>query len=280
MTTVTEQAPMVGDDETVLPPRIRARRRSGRDRLVTAGTVVVLLAIWELAARQVDPLLAAPPSAVLQALISMTGDGSLPSAVLQSAEPFMVGYLLAIVVGVPLGLLIGRFRAVEAALGWLVIAGYAMPMIALIPVFVLWFGLGFAVKAAMVMTMTVFAIAINTWNGVQNVPRSIIEVGTAFCASQPRILRQIVIPSVIPSIMTGLRIGIGKAVVGIVIAEFFTAIGGVGGVIVDAGHSFQPDRMFAAVVVLMVAAVALTGLIGVIERRLAPWNQSITGSSR
>ena len=124
-------------------------------------------------------------------------------------------------------------------------------MIALIPVFVLWFGLGFAVKAAMVMVLTVFAIAINTWNGVQNVPRTLIEVGTAFCASQPRILRQIVLPSVIPAIMTGLRIGIGKAVVGIVIAEFFTAIGGLGGIIVDAGHSFQPDRMFAAVVVLM-----------------------------
>ncbi|MBC6460507.1 ABC transporter permease [Actinomadura sp. HBU206391] len=277
MTVMTEPAPPV-TDETVLSGRMRTRRRSGRDRLVTAAAVVVLLAIWEIAARQVDPILAAPPTKVFQALVDMTKDGSLPEAVLESAKPFLTGFGLAIVAGVPLGLLIGRFRVVEAALGWLIIAGYAMPMIALIPVFVLWFGLGFAVKTAMVMTMTVFAIAINTWNGVQNVPRTTIEVGTAFCASQARILRQIVIPSVIPSIMTGLRIGIGKAVVGIVIAEFFTAIGGVGGVIVDAGHSFQPDRMFAAVVVLMVAAVGLTGLIGVLERRLAPWNRSITGS--
>jgi NitT/TauT family transport system permease protein len=277
MTALAEQTAPVADDETALSRRLRPRRRSARDRAVTAGAVVVLLAIWEIAARQVEPILAAPPSAVLQALISMIRDGSMPAAVLESGKPFLTGYVLAIVVGVPLGLLIGRFRIVEAALGWLIIAGYAMPMIALIPVFVLWFGLGFAVKAVMVMTMTVFAIVINTWNGVQNVPRTTIEVGTAFCASQPRILRQIVIPSVIPSIMTGLRIGIGKAVVGIVIAEFFTALGGIGGVIVDAGHSFQPDRMFAAVVVLMVAAVALTGLIGVVERRLAPWNRSITG---
>jgi NitT/TauT family transport system permease protein len=275
MTALMEQAAPVADDETTLSRKIRTQRRSGRDRLVTAGTIVVLLVIWEIAARQVNPILAAPPSAVFKALVSMIGDGSMPQALLESGEPFITGYLLAIVVGVPLGLLIGRFRVVEAALGWLVIAGYAMPMIALIPVFMLWFGLGFAVKAAMVMTMTVFSIAINTWNGVQNVPRTTIEVGTAFSASQSRILRQIVIPSVIPSIMTGLRIGIGKAVVGIVIAEFFTALGGVGGVIVDAGHSFQPDRMFAAVVVLMLAAVALTGLIGIVERRLAPWNQSI-----
>jgi NitT/TauT family transport system permease protein len=275
MTALMEQATPVAEGETALSRKIRGQRRSGRDRLVTAGTIVVLLVIWEIAARQVNPILAAPPSAVFKALVSMIGDGTLPQALLESGQPFVAGYLLAIVVGVPLGLLIGRFRVVEAALGWLVIAGYAMPMIALIPVFMLWFGLGFAVKAAMVMTMTVFAIAINTWNGVQNVPRTTIEVGTAFSASQSRILRQIVIPSVIPSIMTGLRIGIGKAVVGIVIAEFFTALGGVGGVIVDAGHSFQPDRMFAAVVVLMLAAVALTGLIGIVERRLAPWNRSI-----
>ncbi|MFG1708188.1 ABC transporter permease [Nonomuraea sp. M3C6] len=279
MTALADPAAPAVDDETALSRKIRSRRRGGRDRLITAGGVVVLVIIWEIAARQVNPILAAPPSAVFEALISMIGDGSLPKAVWESAQPFLVGYLLAIVVGVPVGLLIGRFRVVEAAIGWLVIAGYAMPMIALTPVFMLWFGLGFAVKAAMVMTMTVFAISINTWNGVQNVPRSIIEVGTAFCASQPRILRQIVIPSVIPSIMTGLRIGIGKAVVGIVIAEFFTAIGGVGGVIVDAGHSFQPDRMFAAVVVLMLAAVALTGLIGLIERWLAPWNRSIAGGA-
>ncbi|MFF4123069.1 ABC transporter permease [Microbispora rosea] len=279
MTALADQA-APADDETALSRKIRSQSRSGRDRLVTAAGVVVLLVIWELAARQVDPILAAPPSAVLKALISMIGDGTMLTAVWESAQPFLTGYVLAIVVGVPLGLLIGRFRVVEAAIGWLVIAGYAMPMIALTPVFMLWFGLGFAVKAAMVMTMTVFAIAINTWNGVQHVPRTLIEVGTVFCASQSRILSQIVIPSVIPSIMTGLRIGIGKAVVGIVIAEFFTAIGGVGGVIVDAGHSFQPDRMFAAVVVLMAAAVALTGLIGLIERRLAPWNRSIAGGSR
>ncbi|WP_169944784.1 ABC transporter permease [Microbispora sp. H11081] len=279
MTALIDEAATV-DDETALSRKIRSQRRGGRDRLVTAAGVVVMLVVWELAARRVDPILAAPPSAVLKALIGMIGDGTLLTAVWESAQPFLAGYVLAIVAGVPLGLLIGRFRVVEAAIGWLVIAGYAMPMIALTPVFMLWFGLGFAVKAAMVMTMTVFAIAINTWNGVQNVPRTLIEVGTAFSASQPRILGQIVLPSVIPSIMTGLRIGIGKAVVGIVIAEFFTAIGGLGGVIVDAGHSFQPDRMFAAVVVLMAAAVALTGLIGLLERRLAPWNRSIAGGTR
>lgn len=267
------------EEARVLAPRARSsRKRAGvRNRIVTAASVVVLLALWEIVADQVNPILLAPPSAVAQALWSMILDGSMGEALADSAKPFITGYVLAVVIGVPLGLLIGRFAVVEAALGWLVVAGYALPMIALTPVFILWFGLGFLVKAAMVMTMTVFAIAINTWNGVQNVPRSLIEVGTAFCAGQPRILRAIVLPSVIPSIMTGLRIGVGKAVIGIVIAEFFTALGGIGGVIVTSGQSFQPDRMFAAVIVLLVLAMLLTGLVGVVERRIAPWNRAITG---
>jgi ABC-type nitrate/sulfonate/bicarbonate transport system permease component len=267
------------EEARVLAPRARnSHKRAGvRNRIVTAASVVVLLALWEIVADQVNPILLAPPSAVAQALWSMILDGSMGEALADSAKPFITGYVLAVVIGIPLGLLIGRFAVVEAALGWLVVAGYALPMIALTPVFILWFGLGFLVKAAMVMTMTVFAIAINTWNGVQNVPRSLIEVGTAFCAGQPRILRAIVLPSVIPSIMTGLRIGVGKAVIGIVIAEFFTALGGIGGVIVTSGQSFQPDRMFAAVIVLLVLAMVLTALVGVVERRIAPWNRAITG---
>lgn len=268
------------EDEAVLTARTRSSRgrRGLRNRIVTAASAIVLLGLWESVADQVNPILLAPPSAVAKALWSMILDGSMGQALVDSAKPFIAGYLLAVVVGIPLGLLIGRFAVVEAALGWLVVAGYALPMIALTPIFILWFGLGFLVKAAMVMTMTVFAIAINTWNGVQNVPRSLIEVGAAFCAGQPRILRAIVLPSVIPSIMTGLRIGVGKAVIGIVIAEFFTALGGVGGVIVTSGQSLQPDRMFAAVVVLLVLAMLLTALVGVIERRIAPWNRAITGS--
>jgi NitT/TauT family transport system permease protein len=269
-------------DETAVAapgaPGRRNRKRGGvRNRAVTGVSVLTLLVLWEVVAAQVNPILLAPPTAVAQALWEMILDGSMGEALVESAQPFVVGYLLAVVVGLPLGLLIGRFAVVEAAAGWLVIAGYALPMIALTPVFILWFGLGFLVKAAMVMTMTVFAIAINTWHGVQNVPRPLIEVGTAFCASQPRILRTIVLPSVIPAIMTGLRIGVGKAVIGIVIAEFFTALGGIGGVIVTSGQSFQPDRMFAAVIVLLVLAMALTALVGVVERRIAPWNRAITG---
>ncbi|MCI2417401.1 ABC transporter permease [Saccharopolyspora sp. K220] len=272
--TTTTQDPLVDAENA---PVARVRRYGLRDRLVTLGSVIVLLVVWEIVGRSLNPILAAPPSRVFTALVEMAQDGTLGEAVGATAKPFLSGYALAAVAGIPIGLLIGRFRVVEAAIGWLVVAGYSLPMIALTPVFVLWFGLEDTVKTAIVMTMTVFAVIINTWNGVQAIPRTLTEVGTAFCAPQRMILRSIVLPSVIPSIMTGLRIGVGKAVIGIVIAEFFTALGGLGGVIVEAGHTFEPDRMFAAVVVLMAGALILTWLIGVAERRIAPWNKAITG---
>ncbi|MGP4020617.1 ABC transporter permease [Saccharopolyspora sp. 5N708] len=276
MSTATATPPSA-DAKDVPMTRNRSRRYGLRDRLITLASVIVLLIVWEIVGRSLNPILAAPPSRVFTALIEMARDGTLGEAVGATSRPFLTGYVLAAVAGIPIGLLIGRFRVVEAAIGWLVVAGYSLPMIALTPVFVLWFGLEDTVKTAIVMTMTVFAVIINTWNGVQAIPRTLTEVGTAFCAPQRMILRSIVLPSVIPSIMTGLRIGVGKAVIGIVIAEFFTALGGLGGVIVEAGHTFEPDRMFAAVVVLMAGALILTWLIGVAERRIAPWNRSITG---
>lgn len=272
-----------GNARTVQPEigrksRLKHRRKSRRDILVTIGSIIVLLAIWEAAARQVNPIMAAPPTKVGATLFSMIQDGTMLVAIAETGRPFLLGYLLAVVVGIPLGLVIGRFRFMEAAIGWFVVAGYAIPMIALIPIFMLWFGLGFEVKVMMVLVMTVFAIIINTWDGVHNVPRSLIEVATAFNASSGRTLWQIILPSVIPSIMTGLRIGVGKAVIGIIIAEFFTALGGLGGIIVTAGATFQPDRMFATVIVLSAAAVGMTWLVGWVQRRIAPWNEEITGS--
>lgn len=277
MTTTAEPrtSAVIGPPATGRPSRRRVKQRLGY-LAITVGTLVALLVAWEIAARRADPILVATPTDVARTFVDMVADGTLIEAMAETGQPLLLGYLIAIAVGVPLGLLIGRFRAFDAALGWFVVVGYSMPIIALTPVFLLWFGLGSTVKVVMVATMTVFAIAINTKGGVQNVPRSLVEVGIAFGASRWRVLARVIFPSVIPSIMTGLRIGVGKAVIGVVVAEFFTAVGGLGGVIVNARSTFQPARMFAAVVVLSVCAVALTWLIGVLERRIAPWNTSTT----
>src|SRR5580692_10799480 len=189
----------------------------------------------------------------------------------------MRGYGLAIVVGVPLGLVIGRFWIAEAALGMLVTGGYAMPLVALVPLLVLWFGLGFAVKAAVIFLMSVFPICINTWLGVKSVPKTLIDVGKSLVASDTVILRRIVLPATLPYIMAGIRLAVGRAVVGMVIAEFFTTISGLGAIIINSANNFDTATMFVPIMVLMVMAVGLNSLIGFIEHWVAPWQAEIAG---
>ncbi len=180
----------------------------------------------------------------------------------------------------PLGLVVGRFRAVEAAIGIYVTAGYSMPLVALVPLSMLWLGLGFAVKAAVVMLMSVFPVCINTWRGVAAVPKSLIDVGKSLVAPDHVILRRIVLPATLPYIMAGIRLSVGRAVVAMIIAEFFTAISGLGAIIINSANNFDTANMFVPVVVLMVLATALNALIGVIEHRVAPWQAEIAGRSR
>jgi ABC-type nitrate/sulfonate/bicarbonate transport system permease component len=142
---------------------------------------------------------------------------------------------------------------------------------------VLLLGLGFAVKASVVFLMAVFPIVINTWLGVRAVPKTLIEVGKSFVASDFTILRRIVLPATIPYIMAGIKLAVGRAVVAMVIAEFFTAISGLGGIIINSANNFDTARMFVPVILLMVLATGLNGLVGWIERRVAPWQTEMSG---
>ncbi|MGA7787038.1 MAG: ABC transporter permease [Xanthobacteraceae bacterium] len=244
---------------------------------VTLASLAILLVFWEIVGRHINPIFGAPPSAIFVAFIELVRNGKLGAALLQSVQPFIVGYGVAIVVGVPLGLIIGRFWVAEAALGVLVTGGYAMPLVALVPVLVLWFGLGFEVKAAVIFLMSIFPICINTWLGVKSVPKTLIDVGKSFVASDAVILRRIVLPATLPYIMAGIRLAVGRAVVGMVIAEFFTQISGLGGIIINAANNFDTATMFVPIIVLMVLAVGLNALIGRFERIVAPWQDEIAG---
>ena len=244
---------------------------------VTVGTLVVFLAFWEYFGRDVNPIFGSYPSAIFEAFIDLLRSGKLGVALWQSVQPFIVGYGLAIAIGVPLGLVIGRFWMAEAALGLLVTGGYAMPLVALVPLLILWFGLGFAVKAAIIFLMALFPICINTWLGVKSVPKSLIEVGKSLVASDAVILRRIVLPATLPYIMAGIRLAVGRAVVGMVIAEFFTTISGLGAIIINSANNFDTATMFVPIIVLMVLAVGLNSVIGWCERVIAPWQAEIAG---
>jgi len=258
-------------------PDTEARRRPLPAWVITTASVVVLLLLWEFFGRDINPVFGSYPSQIAVAFVDLARSGKLWAALADSLQPFAAGYALAIVVGVPLGLVIGRFRVVEAALGIYVTAGYAMPLIALVPLLVLWLGLGFKVKVATVFLMSIFPICINTWLGVTAVPKTLIEVGKSFVAPDSVILRRIILPATLPYIMAGIRLAVGRAVVAMVIAEFLTSISGLGAIIINSANNFDTATMFVPIVLLMVMAIGLNWLIGWVERLVAPWQAEIAG---
>jgi len=257
-----------------------AERRQTPSWVITVASVAVVLVIWEIFGRQINPVFGSYPTAIAAAFWELLISGQLGAALYDSLRPFVLGYGLAIVVGIPVGLVVGRFRVAEAALGLYVTAGYAMPLVALVPLLILWLGLGFAVKVAVVFLMSLFPIIINTWLGVVAVPKTLIEVGKSFVASDLVILRRIILPATLPYIMAGIRLAVGRAVVAMVIAEFFTTISGLGAVIINSANNFDTATMFVPIIILMAMAIGLNWLIGWVERRVAPWQAEISGRDR
>jgi ABC-type nitrate/sulfonate/bicarbonate transport system permease component len=245
--------------------------------VITLGSVAFFLLAWEFFGRGVNPVFGSYPSAIALAFVDLARSGKLWVALLESLQAFAAGYGLAVLVGVPLGLVLGRFWIVEAALGIYVTAGYATPLVALVPLLMLWLGLGIKVKIAVVFLMSVFPVVINTWLGVRAVPKSLIEVGKSFVASDAVILRRIVLPATLPYIMAGIRLAVGRAVVAMVVAEFFTSLSGLGAIIQISANNFDTATMFVPLVVLMVMAIGLNSLIGWVERKVAPWQAEIAG---
>jgi ABC-type nitrate/sulfonate/bicarbonate transport system permease component len=245
--------------------------------LITAASIALFVALWEWFGRDVNPVFGSYPSAIAVAFWNLARSGDLGGALVESGQPFIIGFALAIVFGVPLGLIVGRFRVMEASLGIYITAGYAMPLVALVPLLILWLGLGFKVKVAVVFLMSLFPICINTWLGVRAVPKSLIEVGKSFVASDATILRRIILPATLPYIMAGIRLSVGRAVVAMVIAEFFTTISGLGAIIINSANNFDTATMFVPIIVLMVLAIGLNSLIGWVERKVAPWQAEIAG---
>ncbi|HEY6259778.1 MAG TPA: ABC transporter permease [Xanthobacteraceae bacterium] len=258
---------LASDDlEELAPP-------SGKNRLwiVRGLSIIGAVGAWEIFGRQVDPLFMSYPSEIAVAATHMIASGELLVGLTSSLRTLIVAFFIASVVGIALGLLIGRYRVVDAATDWLVNALYATPLVAIIPLVVLWFGLGNTAKTFIVTILAVFPILINTTAGVRNVPRQLIDVGDAFAANERQIFTKIILPSALPYMMTGLRLGVGRAIIGMVVAEFFTAITGLGALIVKYGNQYDTASMFVPIFVLMLLGICLSLAVRRAEEWIAPW---------
>jgi ABC-type nitrate/sulfonate/bicarbonate transport system permease component len=251
-----------------LPPPPSAQSKLWTVRIIS---IVCVLIAWEIVGRRINPLFMSYPTAIARASVEMIADGELLKALLTSLRTLLVGFLTASVIGITMGLLIGRYRIVDAATDWLVTALYATPLIAVIPLVILWFGLGDKAKFFIVTILAVFPVLINTAAGVRNVPSQLIDVGAAFAANERQVFLKIILPAVLPYIMTGLRLGVGRAIIAMVAAEFFTAITGLGALIVKYGNQYDTASMFVPILVLMFLGVTLSVVLRRVEEMFAPW---------
>jgi len=230
-----------------------------------------ILLLWEGYGRTTNPILFTYPTAIAHATIDMIADGTLLMALSQSVSVLVTGFVLGILVGIALGLLTGRSTVAAALLDIPITALYATPIVALIPILVLWFGFGTSAKVVVVLLFTIFPVLINTRRGVREVDPRLVEVARSFCSTESRLWIDLVLPSALPFVMTGIRLAIGRALVAVIIAEFYTAVSGLGYLIVSNAHSFQTARVFVPVIVLMALGVVSTGLLEMAEARISPW---------
>jgi len=251
---------------------VRRRRRMFMLNVATRATsVTIVLILWEWLGGHVDPALFTKPSLIAVAAVDMIGSGELWSFLAPSLVVLAIGLSLASVIGIATGLLLARFRIADVALGVYITFLYSIPSVALVPLIVLWAGYETTAKIVILFMFAFFPMAINTYQGVKNVDSKLLEVGRAFRCSERQLWANIVLPGALPFIVTGLRLAVGRGLIGMVLADLYTAISGIGYLIVRTASTFQVDKMFVPIVTLGLLGVTLTALLRILENRVAPW---------
>ena len=258
--------------------RVRAAARARRRRLhmlgIQAISLAVVLAIWQYVGLHSSPALFTPPTAVALAAIDMIGSGELWKYLAPSLAVLAIGLSISIVLGIAVGLILARFWIADVALGPYVTFLYSTPAVALVPLIVLWAGYQLEAKTIILVLFAFFPMAINTYQGVKNVSHELLEVGKAFRCSERQLWIHIVLPAALPFIIAGLRLAVGRGLIGMVLADLYTAISGIGYLIVRSASTYRVDRMFVPIVTLGLLGITFTTIVAQIEKRAVPWTRA------
>lgn len=238
--------------------------------IVSTSAVLLFLAAWEVAPRVglVDPFFTSRPSQVLAAGLDVVKTGTLARDAAVSLSEFAIGFALALAAGVPLGLLLGTFPLLRHLLDPPIMAMYATPQLALLPIFVLWLGIGMSSKIAVVFLGACIPIIVNSMAGVRHVDRSLVLAARSFCASRRNIFVKVILPASLPAVVLGIRLGLSRAVLGVVVAEMYVSQGGVGNQIMRLGSAFRTDHLLVYVLLVSAFGLGATTTIRRLEERL------------
>ncbi len=251
-------------------------RRGLRDAAYTWGSVLAGLVLWQVIGVYVihNSLFLATPTQALGAIGDLWRNGELPRDMMVSGEEFIVGFVIASVLGIAVGLMTASFHRVSLILTPWISGLYASPIIALAPLLILWFGVGIWSKIAVVISLVVFPMIINTDAGIRTTDAQLVEAARSFGATQWQIFTKVSLPGALPLILAGLRLGVGRGLIGVVVGELAGSRAGIGFLINNASQVFSMPQLFAGVLVLATAGIVLTAAFQRLETVLVPWKNA------
>lgn len=247
--------------------------RHARPYVLGTASMVLLVGVWQLivSAELLDSVFLPSPLEVLRSLADLARSGAMWKDMAVSGEEFAIGLAISVVAGTVLGILTGWYRPLDEFLKPSIVILNGIPHVALIPILILIYGIGITSKVVVVILSCLTVMIMNVATGVENVDPQLTRMASSFCASDRKMLMTVVAPAIVPYFMSGLRISIGRAVVGVVVGEIFAARAGLGHRLILASDSFNMPEMYATLVILAVLGIVLTQGTAVIERKMSKW---------
>ena len=241
--------------------------------ILGGGAVLLVLGIWQAfwSAGKISPLFLSGPSAIAKQFWETLRHGTLLADMGYSGLNFLIGFALALVSGVVIGVIVGWYRRARMLFDPFLNALYATPRIAMVPMIIIWFGVGMWSKVFIVFLSAFFPVLVNTVGGIRNIDADLLRAARAFCASDWQIFKTVAIPGAVPFILTGVRQGVALGLIGVVVGEMFGGSQGVGFMVAYGGQTFNTDTLFVGVLIIAFAGILLTSLAEKLERRFSRW---------
>ena len=247
-------------------------------KILGTVAVVAFLTVWELIGNTlqlINPMFMSAPSLVAKAAVQLFTSGEIWNDLYVSGIEFFWGYFLSIIFAIPFGIAIGWYKRFAYICDPFVNAMNATPRVALLPLVIIWLGIGILSKVGIIFLGAVFPLLINTRDGVKTTPANLLTAARSFGASEWQIFKSVVLPSTVPFILTGLRLAVGRALIGVMVGELYAATAGIGFMITVAGATFQTDKVFVGVLIFAITGMILTDVIDRIEHRFDKWRPKV-----
>ena len=270
--TAASMSSATGEGPSAVRPR-RSFYKKYESVILGWSSILAFLGVWQAmwSAGMISPLFMSGPSAIALRFWQDLLHGTLVSDLKYSGLNFLIGFTLASVAGVILGVIIGWYRVVSMLASPFMNALYATPRVAMVPLIIIWFGIGMWSKVFIVFIGAFFPVLVNTIGGIRATDRDLLRAARAFCASDWQIFSTIAIPGAVPFILTGIRQGVALGLIGVVVGEMFGGSQGIGFMVAYGGQTFATDTLFVGVLIIAFAGILLNALAEQLERRFSQW---------